>query len=94
MRLDALCQLVDWGKHDLDIQSCMMEEFQEVQLFIEDPQHHSAVLTRLSSIARCVWSRNLKLHFTFTRHPELAREFFILETMSLDLPSLKLLRRL
>ena len=48
-------------------------------LFNEDPQHHSAVLIRLSSIARCVWSRNLKLYFTLARHSELAREHLVLE---------------
>ena len=96
-----MCQLVDWGRHDLDTQSCMMKEFQgdaalyaRDALFNEDPQHHSAVLIRLSSIARCVWSRNLKLHFTLTRHSELARQHLVLENHVPRLAHLKLLRRL
>ena len=81
-----MCQLVKWDKLDLNEQSILMKDFQRDAalfardaLFTEDPLHHSSVLTRLSSIARCVWSRNLKLYHILTRHSQLAREHLLME---------------
>ncbi len=80
LRLTQLSGCISWERYTLDEQSILLKEIQRDaalfardQLFIENPTSNSSLMTRLASIARCVWSNDKRLYTILVRHAELAR---------------------
>ena len=64
-RLALLSACITWDRYTLDEQSTMVKDlmrdaalFARDYIFANDPTNASTVLTRLSSIARCVWGKS------------------------------------
>ncbi len=85
-RLTQLSDCVRWELLSLDEQSILLKEIQRDaalyardRIFTDDPTNHNTILTRLSSIARCVWNRDLHFYDILIRHAELARTHLIIK---------------
>ena len=70
----------------MDEQSIMRKELQHDAtlyprdaIFATDSECHTARMTRLCSIARCAWSRDLKPLHTLAAHSSLATEHLVVE---------------
>jgi hypothetical protein len=71
-RLLALNNCISWDTYSLDEQSALLKEnqrdaaiFARDCIFIENPEAHATIMTRLSSIARAVWSNDKHLFVIF-----------------------------
>ncbi len=69
LRLSQLSECISWGRYSLDEQSILLKELQRDaalyardKIFTECPTSNSSMMTRLASIARCVWSNDKKLY--------------------------------
>jgi len=86
IRLQALCDCINWHELTIDEQSCWMKELQRDaalfirdKIFAEDPTDPQCTMMRLSSISRCVWSRDHKLFYILQNHSDLARSHLFLK---------------
>ena len=80
-RLDDLCAVIDSTASSPEEHSALLRELQtDAALFVrdglpaQDPDVPQCFLMRMSSIPRCVWSRDMKLFRTSNAHSEAAKQ--------------------
>lgn len=84
-RMDALCNATDLSRLPVDSRSILLKSFiREASIHARDcmfedlPNGHTSRLLRLSSIARTVWQKDLKLYNLLVSKSELARQHLVL----------------
>ena len=85
-RLDDLYAVIDRHDMTLDHHSALLKEFQRDaasfvrdSLLAQDPDNPQRVAMRMSSIARCAWSCDLKFYRTLIVHSEFAKYHLALD---------------